>query len=965
MSKISIDDIKAQFASVNSINLRFQQIENEFNNKVLYRDNPVNEPNAMSNDLDMNEHDIINIGELYKDGNPVIIPALTWGNIGGDISEQADLYAILVNHNERIINTEEGLADLEGANFQNQIDVIDTELGNHTSQSIIHIPMDDFTISAGSLYSSNKIEQLIVGALVYKGQWDASLNDPFIADGTGVTGYFYVVSVAGTQDLGSGDIIFNVGDNVIHDGTVWNASTPATIGDATTINYDPTGNLVIQPASTNVDLALTDLDAAIPLKENLIGNPTVDGHTLASTVAGVRSWVPLIEGPAGSDGTDGVDGTDGLPGATGAPGEDGDDGLPGTPGTPGVDGIDGLPGADGDDGAPGLPGDDGIDGTNGIAATVDVGVTTKVPAGGNPLVTNTGDTTNAVFDFAIVTGDTGPQGAKGDAGTGINLLGQEDVAVVITLTALAIGDSYVSTTAGLDSEGSAVAIDDVIRAIDTLAPSTWVNIGPIVGPQGIQGEDGEQGIQGIQGEDGIQGVAGNDGAQGIQGEKGDIGDTGLTGDDGIDGTNGTAATIVIGTVVGLPAGTAPEVVNVGTPSAAVFDFGLEQGENGIQGTPGTNGTDGDDGLPGIDGVDGAVGPVGPDGTAATIAVGQVTDVVPNGAATVVNVGTSLDAVFDFGIVTGDTGAQGIQGEVGPIGPAGGIATGIVYDPTGNLVIDPASLEVDAALTDLDVAVDANITSIGAVSNALTAHENDVANPHSVTAGQTGADTSTEVDAKVATAEPANANIQAHIIDVANPHTVTASQTGAPTVAEMNSAISATLQALYPVGSVFLGANPTAVIGGTWAQVPEGTFIMSTVGGADGSGGTNYLTLSEAQLPAHIHAKGGLTFAGTPLANHNHTATFAGAALGNHSHAIGVGSTNGQTPYLTGGAGTRSNEIISDEASAGTPAGTVTNVATGAGTPAGAVNGNVASTGGDGSFNNRPRYIGREMWERTA
>jgi len=757
MSKITIDDIKAQFASVNSINQRFKQVMDEFNSNVLYRKNPVGEPNGVFNDVDMQGFDLLNIGEIYKDGEPIIIPDLTWGNIGGNLEDQTDLYPILVSHEDRITDNEQGISDLEGANFQDQIDAVDTELGAHTSQQLIHIPMDDNVISAGSLYSSNKIEQLVLGALIYEGNWDAATNTPTLSDATGTGGRFYVVSIAGTQDLGSGNISFNVGDTCAHNGTVWQRSAPASVGDAASVSYDPSGNLVIQPISNNVDLALTDLDTATAGKEEAFGNPTVDGHTLASTIAGVRSWVPLIEGPAGADG------------AAGTPGEDGDDGAPGTPG---------------------LPGNDGTDGTNGIAATVDVGDVTKVPAGGTPTVVNTGDTTTAIFDFGVVTGDTGPQGDKGDAGTGLNLLGQEAVAVIITLTALAIGDAYVSTTAGLDSEGTATDIDDVVRATDTAVPSNWVTIGPLQGPQGDVGP---------------------------QGAKGDTGDTGLAGADGTDGTNGTdgaAATIAVGTVTGVPSGTPPDVVNSGTPAAAVFDFTLEKGATGTQGTPGTNGTDGEDG---------AVGATGPDGTAATIAVGQVVDVVPGGAATVVNVGTPLDAIFDFGIVTGDTGAQGIQGEVGPIGPAGGIATDIVYDPVGDLVIAPASLEVDAALANLDTEADrvrteasANTSNVGAVTSdlivhearidnphAVTAgqagadtsaevdakvevvntrvnnHELDLANPHAVTATQAGADTSAEVDAKVATKEPANANIQAHITDTANPHGVTAAQAGAP------------------------------------------------------------------------------------------------------------------------------------------------------------------------------------------
>jgi len=54
--------------------------------------------------------------------------------------------------------------------------------------------------------------------------WDSSTNSPTLSDGTGDQGDVYRVTVAGTQNLGSGDIMFDVGDYVIHNGTVWEKS---------------------------------------------------------------------------------------------------------------------------------------------------------------------------------------------------------------------------------------------------------------------------------------------------------------------------------------------------------------------------------------------------------------------------------------------------------------------------------------------------------------------------------------------------------------------------------------------------------------------------------------------------------------------------------------------------------------------------------------------------------------------
>lgn len=64
MAKITIPDILTNFASSVSINARFQQIEDEFNNNVLYRVNPVGEPNQIVQDIDMAGNDILNVGNL-------------------------------------------------------------------------------------------------------------------------------------------------------------------------------------------------------------------------------------------------------------------------------------------------------------------------------------------------------------------------------------------------------------------------------------------------------------------------------------------------------------------------------------------------------------------------------------------------------------------------------------------------------------------------------------------------------------------------------------------------------------------------------------------------------------------------------------------------------------------------------------------------------------------------------------
>lgn len=73
MAKIDIPNINSQFASQQGLNARFKQIEDELNNKVLYRDPDSGEPNQMEAELDMNTNQIINLPYPAEPTSPVRI----------------------------------------------------------------------------------------------------------------------------------------------------------------------------------------------------------------------------------------------------------------------------------------------------------------------------------------------------------------------------------------------------------------------------------------------------------------------------------------------------------------------------------------------------------------------------------------------------------------------------------------------------------------------------------------------------------------------------------------------------------------------------------------------------------------------------------------------------------------------------------------------------------------------------
>ena len=81
-----------------------------------------------------------------------------------------------------------------------------------------------------------------LGALNYKGVWDAATNTPTLASGVGTQGDYYVVSVAGTTDL-DGITNWGVGDWAAFNGSVWQRVEGG--ADGNFVNLEVTGDASI------------------------------------------------------------------------------------------------------------------------------------------------------------------------------------------------------------------------------------------------------------------------------------------------------------------------------------------------------------------------------------------------------------------------------------------------------------------------------------------------------------------------------------------------------------------------------------------------------------------------------------------------------------------------------------------------------------------------------------------------
>lgn len=140
--------------------------------------------------------------------------------------------------------------------------------------------------------------------------------------------------------------------------------------------------------------------------------------------------------------------------------------------------------------------------------------------------------------------------------------------------------SEAATSAGSASQSAQEAVDSLQELKDGIASGNFKgekgdkgDTGPI-GPVGPQGERGPQGPTGATGATGPKGETGPRGEQGPQGIQGERGPQGAQGPQGEKGDTGLAATVTIGTVTGLDAGSAPTVTNSGDEHNAVLDFGI-------------------------------------------------------------------------------------------------------------------------------------------------------------------------------------------------------------------------------------------------------------------------------------------------------------------------------------------------------------------------------------------------------
>jgi hypothetical protein len=170
-----------------------------------------------------------------------------------------------------------------------------TAAGDALSYSQLGVANGIATLDSGGKIP---VAQLPSAVMTYEGTWNASTNTPTLADGTGDPGQVYVVSVAGTQNLGSGSQTFAVGDWVVANASiVWqkvvNSNAVASVNGQTgavTVNAinQLTGDVTAGPASGSASAAATIATGAVTLAKmasNSVDESKIVSTTMSSTGA--------------------------------------------------------------------------------------------------------------------------------------------------------------------------------------------------------------------------------------------------------------------------------------------------------------------------------------------------------------------------------------------------------------------------------------------------------------------------------------------------------------------------------------------------------------------------------------------------------------------------------------------------------------------------------------------------------
>jgi hypothetical protein len=126
-----------------------------------------------------------------------------------------------------------------------------------------------------------------IGALNFKGTWNASTNTPTIVSSVGVKGDYFVVAVAGSTTI-DGISNWGLGDWITYNGSVWQRVEGG--ADLNGVNLSVSGTTTLSGLTASTALALNASKEAVSVTNTGTGNNVLaDGPTMTTPTLGVAS----------------------------------------------------------------------------------------------------------------------------------------------------------------------------------------------------------------------------------------------------------------------------------------------------------------------------------------------------------------------------------------------------------------------------------------------------------------------------------------------------------------------------------------------------------------------------------------------------------------------------------------------------------------------------------------------------
>lgn len=122
-----------------------------------------------------------------------------------------------------------------------------------------------------------------IGALNYKGTWNALTNSPTLTSGVGTKGDYYVVSTAGSTNL-DGTTLWGVGDWAVFNGSIWQKVDGGDTTTVTTLTVTGLTGYMYANNTSPVTASTTIPNSGLANSTTTLGNATL---TLGSTTTSV------------------------------------------------------------------------------------------------------------------------------------------------------------------------------------------------------------------------------------------------------------------------------------------------------------------------------------------------------------------------------------------------------------------------------------------------------------------------------------------------------------------------------------------------------------------------------------------------------------------------------------------------------------------------------------------------------